>query len=203
MLRIKFNSFASNKNKMKQLVFIVFFSLIGLSSWSQSAPHEEKAIATSSKKITLDKKMNFRVLNAFQSNSKSKVKDLFGYFQLLTDATVDDDLKKEVITTVQQLYKNTNTKVIDFTSESRELIPLQQFLQKLLISEPILFSISEETNYSSVTENSWATSYTVTRTKSGVTSKIKVNQTVYFFDENKQFGTSTKLVQSTYLGEMQ
>jgi hypothetical protein len=202
MLQIKFNSFASNKNKMKKLLFIAVFLFNGLSSWSQSI-QEEKAIATSSKKITLDKKMNFRVLNAFQNNSKSKVEDLFGYFQLLTNATVDDDLKKEVIKTTQQLYKTTNTKVIDFTSKSRELIPLHQFLQKLLISEPILFSISDETQYNSVTENSWTTSYTVTRTKSGVTSKIKVNQTVYFFDETKQFGTSSKYVQSTYLGEMQ
>lgn len=202
MLRIKFNSFASNKNKMKQLLFIAVFLFIGLSSWSQSV-QEKETVATTSKKITLDKKMNFRVLNAFQNNSKSKVEDLFGYFQLLTDATVDDDLKKEVIKTIQQFYKNADTKVIDFTSESRELIPLQQFLQKLLISEPILFSISEETNYNSVTDNSWTTSYTVIRTKSGITSKIKVNQTIYFFDENKQFGTSSKLVQSTYLGEMQ
>ena len=187
---------------MKDLVFITVFLFVGLLSWSQSA-HEEKATNTSSKKVSLEKKMNFKVLKAFQNNSKSKVNDLFNYFQLLTDATVDDELKKEVIKTIEQFYKNEYTQVIDFTSESRELIPLKQFLQKLLISEPILFSVSEETNFNSVTENSWNTSYIVSRTKSGITSKIKVNQLVYFIDEMKQFGTLNKPVQSTYLGEME
>ena len=201
MLLLKFNSFASNKNKMKQLILIVCFFIIGFSCRSQSVK-EEKVVSTSSMKVTLNQRMNFKVLNAFQNNSKSKVEDLFGYFQLLTDPSVDADLKNEVIKTIEQLYKNSNSTIIDFTAESRELIPLAQFLQKLLISEPILFTISEATTFNSVTENSWTTSYAVTRMKSGVTKTYKINQIVYFLDENKPFGNTTKWVQSTYLGEM-
>lgn len=184
---------------MRYYIITAVFLFIGLAGFSQSAGNEK----ATSKAESLNKKMAFKVLNAYQNNSKTKVEDVFGYFQLLTDAKLTDDVKKEVVKSINQFFNNDTTMVIDFTSESRDKVPLQQFIQKLLISEPILFAVSDEANYDSVTYNSWNSSYTVTRTKSGVTSKIKVNQTVYLFDETKQFGTSSKVVQSTYLGEMQ
>lgn len=198
MLRIKSNSSESNRNNMKKCIITVVFLFIGLTGFCQSASNEKSVSAN----VSLNKKMSFKVLNAYQNNSKTKVIDVFNYFQMLTDAQLSDDLKKEVVKSINQFFNDTNTLVIDFTSESQDKIPLQQFLQKLLISEPILFTVSNQAQYDAVTYNSWNTSYTVTRTKSGVTSKIKVNQTMYMFDETKQFGTSSKNVQSTYLGGM-
>ena len=54
---------------------------------------------------------------------------------MLTDASLSDDLKKEIVKSINLLFKDPNTTVIDFTSESLDKITLQQFIQKLLISE--------------------------------------------------------------------
>lgn len=198
MRRIKSNSYGSNRNNMKKYIITAFFFVVGFTGFGQSASNEKVV----SSNVSLNKKMSFKVLNAYQNNSRAKVSDVFAYFQMLTDAKLPDDLKKEVIKSINQFFNDRNALVIDFTSESQDTIPLQQFIQKLLISEPILFTVSNEANYDAVTYNSWNTSYTVTRTKSGITSKIKVNQTMYLFDETKQFGVSSKLVQSSYLGGM-
>lgn len=197
----KFSLYASNKNSMKHNVNLIVFLFIGFAGFGQSA--NEKVSSTATAKVSLNKKMSSNVLNAYQNHSKTKVKDVFGYFQLLTDGTLSDEVKKEVIKSIQQFFTDENTLVLDFTSESKDIIPLHQFIQKLLISEPILFSVSDEASYGLVTHDSWNTMYTVTRTKSGVISKVKVNQKMYFVDEIKKFGTTTKNVSGLYLDAMQ
>ena len=143
------------------------------------------------------------MLAVYQENSKSKIEDLFNYFQMLTNASLSNDLKKEVVTNINQLYRNKNAMTIDFTSASFDKIPLQQFIQKLLTSEPITFAVSEETNFNSVTFQNWKTVYTITRTKSGISSKIKVNQIVFMYNVAKEFGDKTKIVTNVLLDEMQ
>lgn len=201
MAQTKFSFYASNKNSMKHFINLVIFLFFGFAGFGQAA--SEKVSSTATTKVSLNKKMTSNILNAYQNHSKTKVKDVFGYFQLLTDATLSDEVKKEVIQSINQFFTDENTLVLDFTSESKDLIPLHQFLQKLLISEPILFSVSDEASYGLVTHDSWNTFYTVTRTKSGVISKVKVNQKMYFVDETKKFGTVTKNVSGLYLDEMQ
>jgi hypothetical protein len=163
----------------------------------------EKVTKKEAAVLSLNQKFSAKVLNAYQENSKTKVEDLYSYFQLLTDASLSDDLKKEVIKNIQFLFQNKNEMVVDFTSPSLNKITLQQFIDKLLISEPILFVISDESNYNSVDYQSWNTNYTVSRTKSGLISKTTINQKIYFIETEKSFGTETKLVFSTFLGSME
>lgn len=199
---IKFSSLELNKNRMnKKFLFIVtllcsFF--VNAQDVVKESVSEKKAAST----MSLNKKFSSKVLNAYQENSKTKVEDLFSYFQMLTDASLNDDLKKEVVKNINLLFQNPNTLVIDFTSDSFDKITLQQFIQKLLISEPILFSVSEESRYDSVEYQSWKTGYTVSRTKSGIVTKTKIVQKVYFYETPKMFGEETKMVFSTLLGEM-
>lgn len=199
---IKYNSLELSKNKMNRtflfiVVFLSSFLVEAQSSMNESV--KEKKAAT---EMSLNKRFSVKVLNAYQENSKTKVEDLFSYFQMLTDATLNDDLKKEVVKNINLLFQNPNTIVIDFTSDSFDKITLQQFIQKLLISEPILFSVSEESKYDSVEYQSWKTGYTVSRTKSGIVTKTKIVQKVFFYETPKRFGEETKVVFSTLLGEM-
>ena len=199
---IKFSSLELNKNRMnKKFLFIVILLcsfFVNAQDVVKESVSEKKAAST----MSLNKRFSAKVLNAYQENSKTKVEDLFSYFQLLTDASLNDDLKKEVVKNINLLFQNPNTMVIDFTSDSFDKIPLQQFIQKLLISEPILFSVSDESRYDSVEYQSWKTGYTVSRTKSGIVSKTKIVQKVYFYETPKMFGEETKMVFSTLLGEM-
>lgn len=199
---IKFSSLELNKNRMnKKFLFIVILLcsfFVNAQDVVKESVSEKKAAST----MSLNKKFSSKVLNAYQENSKTKVEDLFSYFQMLTDASLNDDLKKEVVKNINLLFQNPNTLVIDFTSDSFDKITLQQFIQKLLISEPILFSVSEESRYDSVEYQSWKTGYTVSRTKSGIVTKTKIVQKVYFYETPKMFGEETKMVFSTLLGEM-
>lgn len=199
---IKFSSLELNKNRMnKKFLFIVILLcsfFVNAQDVVKESVSEKKAAST----MSLNKRFSAKVLNAYQENSKTKVEDLFSYFQMLTDASLNDDLKKEVVKNINLLFQNPNTMVIDFTSDSFDKIPLQQFIQRLLISEPILFSVSDESKYDSVEYQSWKTGYTVSRTKSGIVSKTKIVQKVYFYETPKMFGEETKMVFSTLLGEM-
>ncbi|MBY0487096.1 MAG: hypothetical protein K2P85_07930 [Flavobacteriaceae bacterium] len=180
------------KNSFLLIVFLMFsFICKAQSSNSDNA------------QVSLSSKYNANVLAVYQEHSKSKIEDLFTYFQMLTNASLSDDLKKEVVTNINQLYRNKNAMIIDFTSESFDKIPLQEFIQKLLISDPITFSVSEEANFNSVTFQNWKTVYTITRTKSGISSKIKVNQIVFMYNMAKEFGDKTKIVTNVLLDEMQ
>jgi len=199
---IKFSSLELNKNRMnKKFLFIVILLcsfFVNAQDVVRESVSEKKAATT----MSLNKRFSAKVLNAYQENSKTKVEDLFSYFQMLTDASLNDDLKKEVVKNINLLFQNPNTLVIDFTSDSFDKITLQQFIQKLLISEPILFSVSDESRYDSVEYQSWKTGYTVSRTKSGIVTKTKIVQKVYFYETPKMFGEETKMVFSTLLGEM-
>lgn len=205
MLIIKFNLSESNKNNMiKKVVLIVALLcsfLIEAQSTMQESVSEKKANKDAAV-VSLSQKFSAKVLNAYQENSKTKVADAFAYFQMLTDANLDADAKKEVINTIYLLFQNPRVLVIDFTSDSFDKIPLSQFIQKLLISEPILFSVSDEVSYNGVSYQSWNTNYTVTRTKSGVVSTTNLMQTVYFYETSKDFGSEKKVVLSTVLGGM-
>ena len=205
MLRIKFNSSESNKNNMIKNWLLIIVLLCSFLTEAQSTMQEsvsEKKAQKDAVVATLNQKFSAKVLHAYQDNSKTKVADAFAYFQLLTDASLDIDLKKEVVDNIHLLYQNPNALVIDFTSDSLDKIPLTQFIQKLLISEPILFTVSNEAHYDGVSYQSWNTNYIVTRTKSGVTSTTNVMQTVYFYETPKLFGSETKFVFSTLLGAM-
>jgi len=202
MQRIRFNSSESNKNNMAKKLLLILILLLGFSSKAQQESISEKKAQKDAVVATLNQKFSAKVLHAYQDNSKTKVADAFAYFQLLTDASLDVDLKKEVIDNIHLLFQNPNAMVIDFTSDSLDKIPLSQFIQKLLISEPILFTVSNEARYDGVSYQSWNTNYTVTRTKSGVTSTTNVMQTVYFYETPKAFGSENRLVFSTLLGAM-
>jgi hypothetical protein len=199
---IRFSSLELNKNRMnKKFLFIVILLcsfFVNAQDVVKESVSEKKAATT----MSLNKRFSAKVLNAYQENSKTKVEDLFSYFQMLTDASLNDDLKNEVVKNINLLFQNPNTMVIDFTSDSFDKITLQQFIQKLLISEPILFSVSGESRYDSVEYQSWKTGYTVSRTKSGIVTKTKIVQKVYFYETPKMFGEETKVIFSMLLGEM-
>jgi hypothetical protein len=163
----------------------------------------EKATKKDASILSLNQKFSSKVLNAYQENSKTKVEDLYAYFQWLPDASLPDDVKKEVVKNIQLLFQNRNEMVVDFTSQSLDKIPLEQFIAKLLISEPILFTVSKETKYDSVDYQSWKITYTITTTKSGLQKNIEITQKVYFIPQPKQFGETRKEVLETFLGSIE
>lgn len=179
---------------MKKFVLIGFL-LFSFLTEAQSAMNENK--------MSLNKKFSVEVLKVYQDNSKSKVKDLFSYFQLLTDSNINNELKTEIIKNINLLYNAKNEIVVDFASSNLEKIRLQDFIQKLMNSKPIVFTISEESNYNSVDYNFWKTDYLVSTTINGKTLNAPISQKIFFIEIDKKFGSMHKSVYETILGEME
>ncbi len=169
--------------------------------YAQAQSANEKKSAAS--QIRLSQKYAVKVLEDYHENAKTKVEDLFAYFQMLTDASLADDLKKEVVQNIKNCFQNQNPDVIDFTSETNDKIKLDSLIDKLLFSEPIILKVTNAWQISSESSLSWKTIYTVTRVKSGVTRNIKVSQLVYLFEQNKVFGSTSKNVTVSFLGKME
>jgi hypothetical protein len=150
----------------------------------------------------LNQILSVKVLRAYQEHSQSKVEDLFSYFQLLTDSTLAPDLKKEVIDNIYLLFNDENVSVADITSAKLETISLSQLIQKLLESKSLVFKINNESQFNHVTNNSWTTNYNLIIIQSGKEIPIRLAQTIYFQNQTKSFGTNSKSIQSTYLGEI-
>ena len=125
---IRLSLYESNKNSMKNCLLIVFMMCSFLS--------KAQSITSDNSKQTLTTKYSAKVLVAYQENSKTKIEDVFSYFQMLTDASLSNDLKKEVVANINQMFRNKNAVVVDFTSESFDKISLQELIAKLLISKP-------------------------------------------------------------------
>lgn len=175
-------------------MFCILFVLSCFWAPAQEASHNVHQEAN------LNQILSVKVLRAYQEHSQSKVEDLFSYFQLLTETTVSPDLKKEVIDNIYLLFNNKNVLVTDFTSPKLETISLSQLIQKLIESKSLVFKINNKTQFNNVTNNSWTTNYNLIITQSGKEIPIQLTQTIYFLNEIKSFGTTSKSIQSTYLG---
>lgn len=183
---------------MKQFAVYIFL-LFGLLAQGQSS---EKSTSVSAAQVSLSKKYAPKLLQAYQENAQTKVEDVFAYFQMLTDAALADDYKKEIVKNIQYAFQNQNPEVVDLTSAADDKIPLNTLIQKLLISEPMLFQVTSAWKNGAENYQSWNMMYTITRTKSGVSNLIQINQLVFLREEAKAFGDTVKNVTVTFLGKM-
>ena len=187
---------------MKTIFLFIAILMFGHFAQAQSMD-EKKTAETTIAQASLSKKYAPKLLEDYQENTKAKVEDLFTYFQMLTDASLTDDLKKEVVKNIKNCFQNQNPEVIDFTSETNDMILLNSLIDKLLFSEPITFKVSNSWQNNSESALSWKTNYIVTRIKSGISQNIKITQLVYLFEQNKAFGNSSKNITVSFLGKME
>ena len=202
MRQIRFSLSESNRNRMKTIFLYIAILLFGHLATAQSV-NEKKTAETVISQAVLSKKYAIKMLEDYQENARTKVEDLFVYFQMLTDASLTDDLKKEVVKNIKNSFQNQNPEVLDFTLEVNDKIAVNALIEKLLFSEPIIFKVMHTRQNNSETALSWKTNYTVTRVKSGISQNIKVTQLVYLFEQNKAFGKTSKEVTITFLGKME
>ena len=187
---------------MKNIFLFIILLMFGHLVQSQSVS-EKKTVEVAVSQVSLSKKYAAKALEDYRENGKSKIEDLFAYFQMLTDASLTDALKKEVVLNIKNCFQNQNPEVIDFTSETNDIIKLDLLIDKLLFSEPIVFKVSDVGQNNSETALSWKINYIVTRVKLGTSQNIKVSQLVYLFEQNKVFGTASKNVTVSFLGKME
>jgi hypothetical protein len=146
---------------------------------------------------------SMQAIDAYQKSSQSKVKDFFQYAELLTDDSLSEKLKSQIVQNIISLFKNKEMNTIDFTVTERKLIPLNILLQKLTGEKNIHFSVVNESGSKTLFADYWLNSYDVLVTKGNISETITVRQKIYFTPVEKHFGAASKEVWSILLGEME
>lgn len=139
-------------------------------------------------------------LSAWQNHSMEKVADFYAYLNLLSDENTGSELKVEIIKNIEDLFQSKNVSVIDFSGISKNN-NLEQLL-KIVSAQKIGFKISDQINFTEVSENSWSVNYLVEVTQNGKKSVVHVNQTIWLSQSQKAFGAKSKTVWRQVLGEM-
>ena len=180
---------------MKKL-FIYLFCCFHLSAVGQMSQHSE-GISSITKVYTPVQ------IAAYQDNATGKISDYYQYLSLLSSDNTEPALKDEVERAILLTFKDSTTLVTDLLSGQNNLIPLSEFIKKVRMGKNISFSVKNIRESAPANENSWEVAYEVSVISEGILSRQQVLQKIFFQPESKAFGTSNKVVWSTYLWDFE
>lgn len=138
---------------------------------------------------------NVAAIAVYQDNAEEKIKDLYSYFQMLS-GNESEQFKNQVIENVKMLFGNTPVTIDNIVLESEPKTTLDAFLQQLKVSKHTLQFL--EVQQKTVQENNFLFTYTVLIDS----QKKRVQQQVFFYPIQKQFGNKTKEVWEYKLGPL-
>lgn len=145
-------------------------------------------------------KANFsaKAIEAYEENSFSKVIDFYQFLEIYSDKNSSEALRKQVKENLQSLVVE-NVLVADLFTSAK--ITLEKLLEEIS-SKGLKFEVKNMQKRATST-NFWTNSY-VLEIKNG-TEIVRKNlvQRVYFYPEQKTFGTKKKEVWSIFLGEIE
>ncbi len=143
-------------------------------------------------------KANFstEVLEAYEENSFSKVKDFYQFLEIYSDVNSSEALKNQVKETIFYLYKN-NSQVTDFFGS--EKITLEKLLENSK-AKGLKFEV-KNIQKEATSNNFWTNSYTLKINDGKEIQQKKIYQKVYFYPEEKSFGSKKKEVWTILLGD--
>lgn len=175
--------------------------IIALLFLSNSLLAQEAMSSTAVSSTSIKANFSAQSLEAYKESSFSKITDFYEYLQTYSDPASTDDLKTQVKAAIASLFLNKDIQVLDVTSPSLQLISIDQLLEKIN-RHSFKFEVKNNQN-NAVYNNYWLNSYTLEVRNTTALQTFKINQKVYFFPLQKQFGTAKKTVWSVQLGEMQ
>ncbi|MFC6096062.1 hypothetical protein ACFPVY_05340 [Flavobacterium qiangtangense] len=145
-------------------------------------------------------KANFsaKAIEAYEENSFAKVNDFYQFLEIYSDKKSSEALKNQVRENLKSLMVE-NVLVADlFTSEK---ITLEKLLEQIN-AKGFKFDVKNIQKRATST-NFWTNSY-VLEIKNGTEIHHRnLVQRVYFYPEEKSFGTKKKEVWSIFLGEIE
>lgn len=175
---------------MKYFAIIMFFFCNCL--------HAQEASNVAIKNTDLKANFSIKVLEAYEENSFSKVKDFYQCLEIYSAKNSSEALKKQVRENIYSLFKE-NIFVSDFLTPDK--ITLEQLLRKIE-SKELKFdvrNIVKETTSS----NFWTVSYILAISREKEMIQKNIQQKIYFYPEEKSFGSKKKEIWSIFLGEIQ
>ncbi|WP_442787815.1 hypothetical protein [Flavobacterium suncheonense] len=178
-------------------IFLLFASVL---CFGQNISNKEMSTETSGVNKKMSKQAiqnNFNVASivVYQENAEAKIKDLYSYFQLLS-GNESEAFKNQVMESIKSLFGNTAVMMDNMVLDADTTITLDAFLQLLKSSKHHIQLLEIEKK--AVQENSFVFSYTVLVNS----QKKNIQQQVFFYPVQKQFGNKTKEVWEYTLGPL-
>jgi len=174
---------------MRYFIIIIFF--FGQCVFAQNSDN-------SVNRMNIKTNFSMKVLEAYEENSFSKVKDFYQFLQIYSDVTTSEALKEQVKGNIYSLYK-TNSQIIDFFSSGK--ITLEKLLEKIN-AKGLKFKV-KNIQKEATSNNFWTNFYTLEIISEKEILQHKIYQKIYFYPEEKSFGNKKKEVWTILLGEMQ
>lgn len=145
-------------------------------------------------------KANFsaKAIEAYEENSFSKVNDFYQFLEIYSDKNSSEALKNQVKENLKSLVVE-NVLVPDlFTSEK---ITLEKLLEQIN-AKGFKFEV-KNIQKRATSANFWTNSYNLEIKNGAAIQRKNSVQRVYFYPEEKSFGTKKKEVWSIFLGEIE
>lgn len=141
---------------------------------------------------------SMEVLEAYEENSFSKVNDFYQFLEIYSDKNSSEALKKQIKENIYSLFKD-NSLVADFFTSDK--IKLEKLLESIE-SKGLQFQI-KDIRKTATSNNFWTNSYTLEISDRKEIQRKNILQQIYFYPEEKAFGSKKKEVWTIRLGEIQ
>jgi len=145
-------------------------------------------------------KANFsaKAIEAYEENSFSKVNDFYQFLEIYSDKNSSEALKNQVRENLKSLMVEDVFFTDLFTSEK---ITLEKLLEQINAKG---FKFEAKNIQKRITSpNFWTNSYSLEIKNGTEIQRKNLVQRVYFYPEQKTFGTKKKEVWSIFLGEIE
>ena len=144
-------------------------------------------------------KANFsaKAIEAYEENSFTKVNDFYQFLEIYSDKKSSDALRNQLKENLKSLVAE-NVMIADlFTSERTTLEKLLESIN----SKGFKFAVKNIQNKATST-NFWTNSYTLEIANGTEILRKNLVQRIYFYPEEKSFGSKKQEVWSIFLGEI-
>ena len=145
-----------------------------------------------------------KTLKAYQIKSENKIEEFYNLLNILGNPAVKKILKEQTIAEITKFFKDENATIPNLIDGKNKDISLSDFLNLISKSTEKITFQTENKGQSYVQEHDgnkfWTISYDLNITNGKTKTKlINVMQNVSLLQEEKQFGSTKKTVQNTYL----
>lgn len=146
--------------------------------------------------------LSSKAMEAFSHKAETKVEEFYNYLQLLSDKSVNNEMKLHTANEIKKLFTDKEVTLVDIYNTSGTGITLDKLLENALSAkQKNYFTIKGFTGkpIQQISEKQqWLLSYEVSVNGS---KYLKIEQDFFIIYENKKFGNTVKPVWNTYLGK--
>lgn len=146
--------------------------------------------------------LSSKAMEAFSHKAETKVEEFYNYLQLLSDKSVNNEMKLHTANEIRKLFNTPEVNLINVYSPAGADITLEKLLENALSAKHknsfTIKGFTAKTIQQTPEKQQWLLSYEVSVNGS---KYFRINQDFFIIYENKKFGNTVKPVWNTYLGK--